>query len=309
MSRVFRYSSSYIVQFPYIHITPNRLLDLQRPSFPLPVIDVLQNHLRRRFRGILATDTLNEVVIRIYGESSAFCHQAHILGGSLTHEVEVDAVVDEVILAGIHILRRTEVDTVLLANILDLLVCAGQADNAGVEFLQIIAQDVWCIANRVAGDKYGQEEALILGRCLDLLNDLSHLVELIRANIGAVSEAKVDLEMSGMVSANIPMMPPANSSFVRNTYEAVFALQILCGKLLPVKVLQHKRTANLRPSNTLAHLRHALPFQTGFLNAEVEHHTSTGQHEEQRGLPRKWTVRVTLAQLAHCLAFLAERRS
>lgn len=87
----------------------------------------------------------------------------------------------------------------------------------------------------------------------------------------------------------------------KQTYKAVFALQILLGELLSIQVLQNKRTANLRPPNTLAHLRNPLPLQTCLFNTEIDHHTGTGKHEQQRSLPRERTGRVALAQLTHRL--------
>lgn len=86
------------------------------------------------------------------------------------------------------------------------------------------------------------------------------------------------------------------------TYKTVFALQILRCELLPIKILQRKRTANLRLSNTLAHFRNAFPLQTGLLDSEVNHHTSASQHKEQRRLPGEGTSRVTLLQLTHGLS-------
>lgn len=41
------------------------LLQLERLSFPLPVINVLHDHLGSGLGGILATDTFNEVVVRV----------------------------------------------------------------------------------------------------------------------------------------------------------------------------------------------------------------------------------------------------
>lgn len=111
----------------------------------------------------------------------------------LTHQVEVDTVVHEVVLSGLHILGGAEVHAVLLAHMLDLLVRASQADDAGVELLQILAKHLGCITDGITGNENGHEELLISGRSLDLLDDLGHLVQLIGADIGAVSEAEVDL--------------------------------------------------------------------------------------------------------------------
>lgn len=102
--------------------------------------------------------------------------------------------IDKVILAGIHILGGTEVHTVLFAHILDLLVCTGQADDVGVELLQVLAQHLGGIAGGVTSDENGQEDILALGGGLDLVDDLGHLIQFIGTDIGAVSEAEVDLQ-------------------------------------------------------------------------------------------------------------------
>lgn len=73
----------------------------------------------------MATNTLNEVIIGIYDQLLALCNdksKLRPLSDLLTHEVEVDAVVNKVIFVGLHILGSTEVYTVLLANVLDLFV-------------------------------------------------------------------------------------------------------------------------------------------------------------------------------------------
>ena len=112
---------------------------------------------------------------------------------ALTHQIEVDTVVHEVILAGLHVPGSTKVHTVLLADVLDLLVRASQADDARVELLQILAQHLGRITDGIASDENGQENLLIPGSSLDLLDDLGHLVQLVGADIRAVSEAEVDL--------------------------------------------------------------------------------------------------------------------
>jgi hypothetical protein len=113
---------------------------------------------------------------------------------ALTHQVEVDTVIHEVVLPRLHILRGTEVHTVLLAHVLDLFVRASQTDNAGVELLQVLAQDLGGIADRIASNENRHKELLVLSSGLDLLDDLGHLVQLVRADIRAVSEAEVNLQ-------------------------------------------------------------------------------------------------------------------
>lgn len=101
--------------------------------------------------------------------------------------------IHQVILARLHVLGRAEVDTVLAADVLDLLVGTGQADDARVELLQILAQNLWGIAGRIAGNEDRKEKLVVLGGLSDLVDDLGHLVQLVRADIGAVGKTKVDL--------------------------------------------------------------------------------------------------------------------
>lgn len=73
----------------------------------------------------MATNTLNEVIIGVCDKLLALRNdksKPRPLGDLLTHEVEVDAVVNKVIFVRLHILGSTEVYTVLLANVLDLFV-------------------------------------------------------------------------------------------------------------------------------------------------------------------------------------------
>ena len=94
--------------------------------------------------------------------------------------------------------------------------------------------------------------------------------------------------------------------FIFPTYKTVFALQILRSELLAIKILQRKRTANLRLSNTLAHFRNALPLQTSLLNPEVNHHAGTGDDEQQGSLPGERACGGPLLKLAHGLGLCAE---
>ena len=114
----------------------------------------------------------------------------------LTHQVKVDAVVNQVILARLDVLGSAKVHPVLTADMLDLLVGASQAHNVWVELLQVCAQHLRGIADRVARNEDRQEGLVILGRLLDLVDDLGHFVQLVRADVGAVSETKVDLQHS-----------------------------------------------------------------------------------------------------------------
>lgn len=155
---------------------------------------MFQDHLGRGLGGILAANTLDKVIVGICDEQSA-SSQAN-RGTDLTHQVKVDAVVHEVILAGLDIPGRAKVHAVLTADVLDLLIGTRQAHNTRVEFLQVLAQHLGGIASGVAGNENRQEKLVVLGRLLDLVDDLGHLVQLVRADIGAVGETEVDLQQN-----------------------------------------------------------------------------------------------------------------
>ena len=83
---------------------------------PLPILDMLQHNRRRALRCILSADTLHKIPFRV-------------------HHVEVDAVVDEIILlAGLEVRWCGEVNTVLFADVFDLLPMfrLGRAVRGGI---------------------------------------------------------------------------------------------------------------------------------------------------------------------------------
>lgn len=140
-----------------------------------PFIHVSQDNVCAFARRMLAAEGLNKVALRV-------------------HDVEVDAVVDEVVLAGLDVRRRAEVDTVCLADSLDLIVGAREADELGVELGEIAFEHFRLVARRVTGDEDGREGAGAL-----LLHEIihaRHLVQLIGADVRAVREAKVDLRQA-----------------------------------------------------------------------------------------------------------------
>lgn len=70
-----------------------------------------------------------------------------------------------------------------------------------MELAQVLAQHLGRVAGRIAGDEDGTENVSASGGLPDLVDDGSHLVQLIGADVGAVGEAEVDLSgCSGLVS-------------------------------------------------------------------------------------------------------------
>lgn len=141
----------------------------------LPILHVVQDHFGSLVRRVLAAEGLNKITLGV-------------------HQVEVDAVVDEVVLARLDLGGSAEVDAVRLAHGLDLVVCARQADELGVELGQVLLEHLGGIARRIAGDEDRLESAGTLG--LHLFEHGRHLVKLLGADVGAVAEAEVDLQES-----------------------------------------------------------------------------------------------------------------
>jgi hypothetical protein len=119
---------------------------------------------------------------------SAQCLNKVSLG---VHEVKVYAVVDQIVLARRHILWRAKVHPVRFAHVLDLVVCAREADKVWVELGQVFLEDLGGVARRVAGDEQGQDSARALG--FHEIKHARHLVEFFGADIGAVRKAEIDL--------------------------------------------------------------------------------------------------------------------
>lgn len=138
----------------------------------LPVLHVIQNDSSSLLRGVLSAQGLDKVALRI-------------------HEVKVDAVINQVVLSWLDILRCAKVDTVLLAESLDLVVCARKANELLVELAEVLLKRGRVVTGGVAGNENGEES--IGGLVLDDIEHGGHLVELFGADIGASGEAKVDL--------------------------------------------------------------------------------------------------------------------
>lgn len=110
------------------------------------------------------------------------------------HQVEINAVIHEIVLARLHALRGREVHAVCLAHILDLLPGAREPDEVGVEFGEVGAQHGGCVAGRVAGYEDGQQRrSTTRDSGAHDVDGASHLVKLFGADIWAVGEAEIYL--------------------------------------------------------------------------------------------------------------------
>lgn len=195
----------------------------------------------------------------------------------LTHQVEVDAVIDKVILARLDILRSREVDTESLAGSLDSLIVSGQTNHILMELLQILLCDLGSISCRITCNEDRSHDIAVL--LLNIVDHASHLVQLFRANVRAVREAKVD--------------------------QRVFSFEILFGEGLAIVIDQVEGATNQGTTNTFAVFGDALAGHAFFLVAEVESHSDTSTQEEKTSLPTEGTESVArlclfYSLVAHC---------
>lgn len=110
--------------------------------------------------------------------------------------------INQIILAGLDTRRRTKVDPIRLARILDLVVLARQADEVRMELCEIVLEHFGRVARGIACDHEGEQDfAALLG---DFVVHEGHFVEFVRADVRAVGEAEVDLNVaSRLMSARI----------------------------------------------------------------------------------------------------------
>lgn len=109
-----------------------------------------------------------------------------------THQIEVDAVVHQVVFSGRCVARCAKVHPVRLAHGLDVVVGTRQPNKFGVELGQILLQLRGAVARGIARHKYAIKFARDF--LVDRVMHDGHLVEFFGANVRAVSEAKVDLD-------------------------------------------------------------------------------------------------------------------
>lgn len=194
-------------------------------------------------RRVLSAQCLNEIAIRV-------------------HQVKVDAVVHQIVLSWLDVLGCAEVDAVLLAERLDLIIRAGQTNELLMEFTQVILKSLWGITGRIAGDEDGKK----CTRCLffDNIQHGGHLVEFFGADIRASSESEVHL-----IRVNHKHDHFETARLVSLTYQRVFALHHLAGKWLSILIDQLKGSSNFWSAHALGRLSYSLTLHARLLKLEV----------------------------------------
>jgi len=150
---------------------------------------MVNHNLRRLIRRKVPSNCLHKITFRIYALSAFIPLHSHLV--KLTHQIKVNTVIHEIILARLDTTRRAKVHAVRLAHVLDLFVRARQADKVRVKLVQIVLEHLRLIARRVACNHDREQDSATL---LDyFVVHEGHFVEFVRANVGAVGEAEIHL--------------------------------------------------------------------------------------------------------------------
>jgi hypothetical protein len=176
----------------------------------------------------------------------------------LTHKVEVNTVVHQIILPGLHIRRRGKIHPIRLAHILHLLPRPRHAQNILMELRKIPTNNLRRIPRRVTANKHIPHNALAV-LFLDLVDHAGHLVQLLGADVRAVREPKV--------------------------HKRVFPLEIFLREFFAVVVGKVEGAANEGFANAFVCFGDAGARHAGFFVAEVEGHADAGGEEKEACLP------------------------
>lgn len=204
---------------------------------------MVQNERCGLLRRVLSAQCLNEITIRV-------------------HQVKVDAVVHQIVLSWLDVLRCAEVDAVLLAERFDLIIRAGQTNELLMELAQVILKSLRGITGRIAGDKDGKK--CTWGLFFDDIQHGSHLVEFFGADIRASSETEVHL-----IKVSHEHIRFETAKLVSLTYQGVFALHHLAGKWLSILIDQLKGSSNFWSAHALGRLSYSLTLHARLFKLEV----------------------------------------
>ena len=172
------------------------LVSIVLPSF-FQSLDMLYDDPRCTLRRVLSSNALHEIALGI-------------------HHVEVYTVVDQVILLSWLQLRWCgEIDSVLLAHVFYLRPCSCQSDEGGVEFREVGFQHFRGVAGWVDGDE--DEACAVRNLFLQDVDCERHFVKFVRADVGAVAEAKVDLSVVSFHRLDICTEPPTMVYFPKRS--------------------------------------------------------------------------------------------
>lgn len=125
-------------------------------------------------------------------------------GGRIhTHQIEVDAMIDQVVLSWFHVWWCAEIDSVIFTTCLDLLPSTSQSDQVWMEFREVLLDDGRGVAVGVASNKHRLEDITAL--VAHGVYHLGHLIEFVWADVWAVCEAEVELlrEAGQRTSCNV----------------------------------------------------------------------------------------------------------
>ncbi len=184
---------------------PNASLFMLSLYTSFPIRHMLNNDLSRALRTMLSTYSFDKIAFWVC--SSVSYTTIMFYSTHLTHQIEINTVIHQVIHPWLHTLRRTKVHPIFLTHIPDLFPCSRQAHKTWMKFCQIMLQNSRCVSGRITSDEEGQKRSFA-GRWIDEgvgadavlrgggdeIDHVGHLVKLIRADVWTVGEAEVNLD-------------------------------------------------------------------------------------------------------------------
>lgn len=139
------------------------------------------------------------------------------------HEIEIYAVIYQIILTWLYIWWCREIYPIFLAHRFSVLVRPSQAYYVWMELFKILLDDCWRVPSRVTSDENRAQN--VSAALLDKVDHDGHFVQFFRTYVRTVREAKI--------------------------HQSIFAVHIFVGKPVPVLIYQIKGPSHFRFSNTL----------------------------------------------------------
>ena len=109
----------------------------------------------------------------------------------LTHEIEIYAMIHQIILTWLHIWWCREIYPVFLTYWFGIFVRSTQAYYVWMELFEVLPDYRWRVPSRVASDKHRAQN--ISATLLDKVDHDGHFVQFFRTYVRAVREAEIHL--------------------------------------------------------------------------------------------------------------------
>lgn len=199
---------------------------------------MIVDDLRRSINREISPDCFDEITLRI-------------------HEIEIDAMVYQIVLPWLHVRRRGKIYSVRLTHVLHLLPSARHAQNIIMELGQISSDHLRRVSGWITRDEYGQKHVSML--LFHSVNHTRHLIQLFGTDVWTVCETEV--------------------------HQTILSLHVLLGKIVSIVVHKVEWAAYERSADAFVRLGDALTSNSRFLITKIDGEADTRNYEEEASLP------------------------